>query len=63
MKLKREDDRFTLPFFNIGGVAALAGLTPDTVFLLIKKGCLTPHRNLDGKMLFKRGDIERWMKD
>ena len=62
-KRKDEEDRFTLPFFNIGGIAALSGLTPDTVFLLIKKGVLTPQRNLDGKMIFKRGDVEKWIRE
>jgi hypothetical protein len=59
---KDEEDRFRLSFFNIGGIAALSGLLPDTIFLLTKKGVFNPLRK-DGKMIFKRGDVERWIRE
>ena len=58
-----EDEKFRLPFFSLGGIALVAGLEPDTVFLLVKKGVLTPQRDSNGKMLFKRADVVRWVKE
>lgn len=60
---KDEEDRFRLPFFNIGGIAALSGLEPDTVYWLIQKGVFTPQRNSDGKMIFARADVLRWLEE
>jgi hypothetical protein len=58
---KEEQERFRLPFLSLGGVGILSGLTRDTVFQLVKKGCLNPQWNSEGKMIFKRKEILRWL--
>jgi hypothetical protein len=57
-----ESERFRSPLLSIGGVALLSGLEPDTIWLLTKKGVLNPMRN-SGKMIFKRGDVDRWLQE
>lgn len=42
---KAEQEGFRLPFLYLGGVALVAGLTPDTVFLLVKKRM--PHPSVE----------------
>lgn len=59
--LKRE--RFSLPYLTLGKLARFLGLTPDTVWLLVKKGCLNPQRDREGKMIFKRNEVERWIRE
>lgn len=64
MKLRKdEEDRFRLPFLTLGGVAALAGLDRDTLWLLAQKGVLTPSDYGGGKMLFRREDISKWLRE
>lgn len=58
---KEEQERFRLPFLSLGGVGILSGLGRDTVFQLARKGVLNPQWNSEGKMVFKRKEILRWL--
>ena len=59
----RQDDRELNPYLALGTVAALGGLTRDTVFFLIEKGVFSPVYNEAGKMLIKRSEVLRWFNE
>lgn len=59
-----QDDYAELnPYLALGTVAALGGLTRDTVFLLCRKGVFRPLRNKAGKMLIPRGEVLAWFRE
>ena len=59
-----QDDYAELnPYLALGTVAALGGLTRDTVFLLCRKGVFRPLRNENGKMLIRRAEVMRWLRE
>ncbi len=57
------DKHDPLLFLSLGGVAVLNGLDRDTIFPLTKKGVLNSVRNSEGKMIFSRKEITRWMRE
>jgi hypothetical protein len=60
---KRQKNETLLPYLTLGRLARFLDLTPDIVYLLVKKGCLSAQRNSEGKMVFKRNDVIRWMRE
>jgi hypothetical protein len=62
LKLNKKPEAFRLPFLSLDGIAALSGLTRDTVFQLAQKGVLNPEWR-EGKMVFKRKEIDRWLRE
>ena len=60
----RQDERWKVnPFLALGTIAAISGLTRDTVFLLVEKGVFNSLRNSDGKMLIKRAEVLKWLNE
>jgi predicted DNA-binding transcriptional regulator AlpA len=60
---RRKEYQKPSPFVSLGALALLSGLTRDTIFFLVEKGVFTPTYNEAGKMLIKRSEILRWLRE
>ena len=54
------DGKYSNPFLSINQVSKFTSLSPSTIRRAMRKGELKCSRQ-NGKLLFKKSDVERWI--
>ena len=57
---KKLDGKYSNPFLSINQVSEFTSLSPSTIRRAMRKGELKCSRQ-NGKLLFKKSDVERWI--
>ena len=61
-KLTAVSSSGTGTFLTLGAIARLLEVHPSTVVMLVKKGTLPDPEKVGGLRLFRRSDVNRWLR-